>query len=322
MNERAIQVQEHAMPVTEITRIDQERSHWDEAFYAFLAEKERRSGSLRTVSSYSRMLATFFAQVGKTPDRVVSTDVFGWAHGVGLSGRQPSSVTVGARIACLSSFYRFLIRMGLLMANPCEALERPRTTPGVPKEMSATQIQKLLAVVPETRTGLRDRAIILTLTFTGRRRAEVMGLKAGNLILDGHAVQYTYRGKGGKTGKRELPQPAYEAIVAELEAWDKDLATMAPDESLWPSASNPRGLTSGTFYGNLRRYLKRANLPLAGVHVFRHSAAKLRRDVGESVEDVSRFLDHSSLAVTTVYLRRLEGQRDTGWAKVAAVIGV
>src|ERR1051325_7498592 len=111
----------HAMPVTEVTRIDRDRSQWDEAFYAFLAEKERRSGSLRTVQSYSRMLQHFFAELGKSPDPVDSKDVFGWAHGVGLSGRQPSSVTVGARIACLSSFYRFLIRMSLLSANPCEA---------------------------------------------------------------------------------------------------------------------------------------------------------------------------------------------------------
>jgi hypothetical protein len=58
------------------------------------------------------------------------------------------------------------------------------------------------------------------------------------------------------------------------------------------------------------------------VLIFRHSGAKLRRDVGESVEEVSRFLDHSSLAVTTVYLRRLEGQADTGWAKVVAAIGM
>jgi hypothetical protein len=43
--------------------------------------------------------------------------------------------------------------------------------------------------------------------------------------------------------------------------------------------------------------------------------------VGETVEDVSRFLDHSSLAVTTVYLRRLEGQEDRGWGKVAEAIG-
>src|SRR5205814_5067819 len=128
--------------------------------------------------------------------------------------------------------------------------------------------------------------------------------------------------KGGKSGKREVPQPVYEAIVAELAAWGKTLATMKSDESLWPSASNPKGLTSGTFYGNLRRYEGKAGLPLSGVHIFRHSAAKLRRDVGESIEDVSRFLDHSSLAVTTTYLRRLEGQEDRSWSRVAEAIGV
>ncbi len=53
-----------------------------------------------------------------------------------------------------------------------------------------------------------------------------------------------------------------------------------------------------------------------------HSAAKLRCDAGESVEDVSRFLDHSSLAVTTTYLRRLEEQEDRSCAKVAEAIGV
>ncbi len=47
-----------------------------------------------------------------------------------------------------------------------------------------------------------------------------------------------------------------------------------------------------------------------------------RRDVGESIEDVSRFLDHSSLAVTTTYLRRLEGQEDRSWSRVAAAIGL
>jgi integrase len=75
-------------------------------------------------------------------------------------------------------------------------------------------------------------------------------------------------------------------------------------------------------YGNLRRYLKQAGLPLGGVHLFRHSAAKLRRDAGETIEDFSRFLDHSNLATTTTYLRRLEGETDKSWAKVALAIGV
>ena len=80
------------------------------------------------------------------------------------------------------------------------------------------------------------------------------------------------------------------------------------------------GLAGGTFYNNLRGYLRRAGLPPVGVHVLRHSAAKLRRDAGELVEEVSR--DHSSLAVTTVYLRRLEGLEDPGWSKVAVALGL
>jgi site-specific recombinase XerD len=107
-----------------------------------------------------------------------------------------------------------------------------------------------------------------------------------------------------------------------LSAYGLKLASMAPEASLWPARrGDAGGITSGTFYGNLQRYFRLAGLEPAGVHVLRHSAAKLRRDAGESVEEVSRFLDHSSLAVTTVYLRRLEGQADAGWAKVAEAIG-
>jgi site-specific recombinase XerC len=205
-----------------------EIDQWDQALYAFLAEKQRRSGSMRTVQSYSRMLAHFFGLAHKTPDHVTSPEVFSWAHGVGLSGREPSSITIGARLACLSSFYRFLIRMGLIQANPCEAIERPKTVPSEPRGLTADDIRKLLAVIPATPTGLRDRALILTFTFTGRRRAEIIGLTAGSLVRDGETVYYEYRSKGGKTGKRELPRPAYEAIVSVLAAWGRTSRRCAP----------------------------------------------------------------------------------------------
>ena len=60
-------------------------------------------------------------------------------------------------------------------------------------------------------------------------------MKAGNIISDGDRVYYTYRGKGGKQGHRELPQPALNAIRASLADFGKDLPTMPADESLWPS---------------------------------------------------------------------------------------
>jgi site-specific recombinase XerD len=305
-----------------IIPIGEEAAGWERALYAFLAEKERRSGSRRTVEGYSRTLQHFFGVVGKPPDRITGQEVFTWAYGRGLSGKEPSAITIGSRLACLSSFYRFLIRMEIVSANPCDQIERPKASPSPPRGISAEGIRKLLSVIPKTPAGLRDKAIVLTLVLTGRRRAEVFNLKVGDLIrTDG--LFYTYRGKGGKQGKRELPLPAFEAIKEALAAFGKNLDEMKPEDSLWSSPGrNGPGITSGTFYGNLQRYLRKAGLPPAGVHIFRHSAAKLRRDVGESIEDVSRFLDHSSLAVTTVYLRRLEGQEDRAWGKVAEAIGV
>jgi hypothetical protein len=57
---------------------------------------------------------------------------------------------------------------------------------------------------------------------------------------------------------------------------------MKAEDSLWLSG-NGRGVTSGTFYGNQHRYFQASGLPPAWVYIFRHSAAKLRRDAGESI---------------------------------------
>lgn len=288
---------------------------WERALYAFLAEKQARSGSQRTVESYSRMLRDLIVRTQKTPDQLTAQDVFAWAHGVGSSGREPSAATISSRISCASSFYRFLIRMGLLEVNPCDALERPKLQPPTPRGFGADEVRRLLNVLPDMAEGRRDRAIILTLALTARRRSEVMNLTAGDISSEDGVPYYRYRGKGGKRGRRELPRPAYEAIVRMLAERGTTLDAMSEDGGLWE-------ISDSTFYSRFRRYLADAGLPPSGLHVLRHTAAKLRRDAGQSVEAVSAFLDHSSLAVTSVYLRRLEGSRDEAWADVAEAIGV
>jgi len=295
-------------------------STWDQALYAFLVEKGNRSGSKRTVESYSRMLWRFFAAT--TPDRVTPAEVLSYAHGIGLSGRPPAPATISARITCLSSYFRFLIRMGLVRSNPCDLAERPKVHPSPARGYSADEIRRLFAVVPDTVRGRRDRAILLVFVLTGRRRSEVMGMTAGDIEIEGGTVFYRYRGKGGKRGRRELPRPVWSAIRRTLEDCGKELVAMGADESLWQAGAGLRGISGSTYYGRFRRYLVEAGLKPTGLHILRHSAAKLRRDAGESVETVSAFLDHSSLAVTTTYLRRLEGVEDHSWERVAEAIGV
>jgi site-specific recombinase XerD len=125
---------------------------WEKAICAFLAEKERRSGSMRTVDAYTRTLQRFFGTLGKTPEQILPPDVFGFAHGIGPSGREPASITVGARLACISSFYR---RMEIVTRNPCDQLERPKVSPSPPRGLSEDDIRRLLAAIPDTPSGLR-----------------------------------------------------------------------------------------------------------------------------------------------------------------------
>ena len=172
-------------------------------------------------------------------------------------GREPSPVTVGARLSCISCFFKFLIRLDLLKANPCDPVERPKPRPGAPSGLSAAQVQQLLQVIPDTLKGRRDLAIVLTLVLTGRRRSEVINLTAGDIAFDDSAVFYRYVGKGGLRGRRELPSPAlarpYGRSLGDV---GKDLSSMHPTESLWQAGAGPQGVSSATFYNRFRGYFR------------------------------------------------------------------
>jgi integrase len=56
-------------------------------------------------------------------------------------------------------------------------------------------------------------------------------------------------------------------------------------------------------------------------HTLRHTRARLRRSLGASLEDIqAAALDHTSLATTSLYLRRLEGVRDPFAALLAGLL--
>src|SRR5450759_2821792 len=92
------------MPNTAVAHPLEDLVGWERALVAFLVEKEGRSGSRRTVEGYSRMLQDFFV----------------WAHAIGLSDKEPSSITIGAHMACVSGD-------GRPPRPQCRHAEGPRT---------------------------------------------------------------------------------------------------------------------------------------------------------------------------------------------------
>jgi site-specific recombinase XerD len=93
-------------------------------------------------------------------------------------------------------------------------------------------VRRVLAVVPKTPLGLRDRAVILMLRMTGRRRAEVLRLRAADVEPEGSQVYYRYRGKGGR---REPPPPVARAIARQLTVRATSMAELPADRPLWPA---------------------------------------------------------------------------------------
>ncbi len=104
---------------------------WQQTVVAFLAEKEGHDGSKQRVEGYLRVLWPFDGGF-RTPAEVTPAHVLAWAHGRGLSGHGPSSATVVARIAGLSSYYRFLIQMQVLGRQPMRC---PRGADGLPRSI-------------------------------------------------------------------------------------------------------------------------------------------------------------------------------------------
>lgn len=281
---------------------------------AYLGQVAKRTGSQRTPEEYRRIIERFISTVGVL-DAVTPAHIHAFAYGAGVSRKEPSPSTVTVRLAAIRGFLDFARRMKAIGSNPADDVKRPTPRSITPKGLSAAELQRLLAAIPSTASGLRDRAIILTCVFTGLRRVEVMQFTVGGLTEDAGRVFYDIRAKGGIQRHRELPAPAVSAIQTMLEAEGRSLATMPKDARIF--AVSHQG-----FYANLKRYAAKAKLEHVTPHTLRHSAAKLRRETGASIEDVASLLGHQNIATTARYLARLEGATDDGWHGVAAALDV
>ena len=301
---RATQLPAHQQPASP------DQATWTQVVAAFLEERAARTGSRRTVETYERLIRRFVCAV---PDLGAATplDVHSFAYTPTAGGHQPAPSTVLTRLAAIGGLYGFAVRMGVLDKDPAAAVRRPTVRLGRPRGLTTSEVGRLLAVIPDTPAGLIDRALIVTALLTGLRRSELVSLRLAR-PADGKGVFYEVRTKGGMLRRRQLPTPAWKAIVAASEAGARGM--LAPDERAF-------GISDSTLAVHLARYATEAGLEGVTCHALRHTAAKLRREAGASIEDVSSLLGHRSIATTAGYLRLLEDEEDHGWEAVADALG-
>src|SRR5205807_2011893 len=121
----------------------------------------------------------------------------------------PAPTTYNQRLACVSSFYRYAHKQGILEHNPIERVERRRVQAyaGAKALTSEHVKQALTSIDRSTPAGARDYALLMVYLQTGRRLSEVANLELGDLEEQdggssgggGGKLQVTFRRcKGGK----------------------------------------------------------------------------------------------------------------------------
>lgn len=263
-------------------------------FFAFAGVDPRR-GDLRSVTPAH--VAEFVAHVAKRDD----------------SGNLSNAATVSRKLSSVRAAFRWLRACGAVDANPAELVKGPRVSNQSPRQgLTKTEARALVEVVNgETVKAKRDRAILWVMLYGGLRRAEVAGLRVGDLYFeDPHHVLHV-RGKGNKVRAVPLKAEAVTAIRVYVEA--RAGTADAADAPLFrPTMNNRTGridkpMTPALVWQVVTKCAKAAGIvKRVSPHSLRHTAITTALDSGAKLERVQAFAGHADPKTTIRYHRSRE----------------
>lgn len=294
-----------------------------EAGQAWLA----KSPSLDTRSNYSRDLGQFLRFCG-VADNNLSTlatvrpqHVSAWRDSLMASGLTNSSVR--RKLTVLRSLFSYLQTYGFVGANPAHS--DFVQAPAVPRDgktvaLSPADCRKMLDHPPHfTPQGIRDRALLAVLAYTGCRVGEVARLRVGDYMQHGGHCVLNVRGKGGKERRVPLHSEAIERIELWLDVADRrDIPSMpmfppvakSRDEGRSGFANTP--LTRRAIQKLVDNAVDRLGLERSiTVHSFRVTALTTARERGSDIIDLQDFAGHADPRTTLTYIRNRERLKDS-----------
>jgi integrase/recombinase XerD len=262
--------------------------------------KYERGLSQNTVTAYGRDLAAFTVFLSgrsATPGAATPEDVRAYFAGTGGDG---ASSSVARRTAAVRSFYAYLVRESVRADDPAALLRTPKRPQGLPRVLSVEEVEAVLAtVVHAGPLGQRDLAALELLYGCGLRVSELLGLRDGDVDLEGGLVRCV--GKGDKERVVPMGSAAAKAVSRYMSEGRRSLLRGRRRPEL---IVNARGgpLTRQGFDYILRRVLARADmLGAASAHTFRHSFATHLLAAGADLRSVQEMLGHANVATTQLY---------------------
>jgi site-specific recombinase XerD len=204
-------------------------------------------------------------------------------------------------VTATRSLLRFLHVKGLVtvsLAGAVPAVAGWRLS-ALPRCLDPDQVEAILAAPdPESRSGLRDRAILTLLARLGLRGAEAAGLQLTD--IDWHAGEITVTGKGSVTETMPLPADAGQALAGYLTKGRPRCSCTA----VFVTARAPyHQITPSVVRALVPRACEQAGLPRSGARRLRHSLATGVLRAGAPLSEAGQLLRHRSQLSTSVYAK-------------------
>ena len=260
-----------------------------------------RGLATNTLVAYGRDLARLSAFARATRREVLDlrqgdlSEFIGNLRTEGLAARSVARAVHGVR-----GFFRFAVREGRLERDPMENLKAPRAFQALPRFLSPSQVEGLLAA-PDTKTplGLRDRAILEVMYATGLRASELTGLESANVDLQVGLVKVF--GKGRKERLVPLGRVAGRWVERYLSEVRGRLATKGRLPVLFVSRRGSK-LSRMGLWGLVRKHAVAAGVErILTPHVLRHSFASHLLERGADLRSLQAMLGHADISTTQIY---------------------
>lgn len=221
-----------------------------------------------------------------------------------LHSDQKKKSSIARKLAALRTFFQFLVREGVVEANPAKLVATPRKEKKLPVHLSVEDAVRFIET-PDADTvfGKRDRAILELLYATGVRVSELVQLDLRD--IDFHNKLLRVFGKRRKERIVPFGEPAVKALRDYLKVREKFLMN-APvtKRDAQPLVLNYQGTRMTT--RSVGRLVEKYITMCAGIHdisphALRHSFATHLLDSGADLRDIQALLGHARLSTTQVY---------------------
>lgn len=261
-----------------------------------------RNYSEKTIVSYGTDLAKFeefFNGVDENVDfTTVDADlVRAWV--MNLMEQGYTSTSVNRKLSSLRSFYRFLLKKGVVQADPMLRIVGPKNKRPLPTFLKESEINRLLDDVPfkEDFTGCRDKMILEMFYATGMRLSELIGLNDVDVDFSASLIKVT--GKRNKQRLIPFGEGLRQAMLAYLKIRDEAIPEKVEAFFVLP---NGRRMYTTKVYQLVKRNLSKVvSLKKRSPHVLRHTFATSMLNNNAELGAVKELLGHSSLTTTEIY---------------------